>query len=445
MIWHNRYELFKGIGKPNLIIGTFSLMTSCIFLITGQLSSTHLLREISIILFFFSTSFFFGGIRFTGKLFFIIIYMVLMTSLFDRFLGSIKWYLKLITAFMGNHFVNFIGLDVLRNGSHLRLPFTTIEVAGSCSGVNQLITMFALGIPLAVITQKTFIKKTFIIFISIVIALLMNWIRVILIILWNYNSAKEHVHGPYEIYKTPFIFIAGFIILLFINRFVESSHKSGTIGQKTDNTSHTTIFDSLSFKNISPLIIILAITWCYLTFWSIKPVPLKQKLELFPRVMNEWTGRDINTFPIRFKSGFADEELKREYVNTDGDRIFLYIGYFYCQTNEKEIVDSRYAWAYNNAAIIQSPANYKFWVKDQKVGLKNMRIFSWFNLNGRNIVDTKQAKIISLKDSMINRKNNGSIIILMVYPEADNINTKELAEKISVKYKIFLGTDKTQP
>jgi hypothetical protein len=74
-----------------------------------------------------------------------------------------------------------------------------------------------------------------------------------------------------------------------------------------------------------------------------------------------------------------------------------------------------------------------------------MRIFSWFNLNGRNIVDTKQAKIISLKDSMINRKNNGSIIILMVYPEADNINTKELAEKISVKYKIFLGTDKTQP
>jgi EpsI family protein len=270
-----------------------------------------------------------------------------------------------------------------------------------------------------------------------VIALVMNWIRIILIILWNYSAAKENVHGPYEIYRSAFIFLAGFIILLFINKLVESSHKSIVNKQKTSNIQYTSIYDFFSSKNILPMIGIMVVTCCYLIFWSIKSVTLKESLESFPRVINEWQGRDINTFPVQFKHGFANEELIREYVNSDGNRIFLYIGYFYQQTNDKEMVDYRYAWAYNNAKIIQFSPDHRFWVKSQKVGLKEMKIFSWFNINGKNIVNTKQAKIESLKDSLLNRKNNGSVIILLSYPEISN----ELVENISKTCNNFLNSE----
>ena len=216
MLWDRR-DLYEGLPRePSILTGISLLLAGCCLLAVGQLSSTHSLREISIIVNVFGLTFLLFGDRYVRNLFWPLIYLVLMTSLTSDLLEYLRYPLKLISATVSADVLMMSGFAVYRDGTFLQLPHITLEVADSCSGLNQMVSSIALGIPIAFTFLNQWWKRILIILLSVALGLVMNWVRVILISIWHYDSAKETIHGPHGIYELPFIFLVGVFITLAV-------------------------------------------------------------------------------------------------------------------------------------------------------------------------------------------------------------------------------------
>jgi len=69
MLW-DRKDLYEGLPRePSILTGLILLLGGCSLLVVGQLSSTHSLREISIIVNVFGLTFLLFGNRYARNLF----------------------------------------------------------------------------------------------------------------------------------------------------------------------------------------------------------------------------------------------------------------------------------------------------------------------------------------------------------------------------------------
>ena len=166
MLWERRELFYRLEYRPSIVIGGGLLIFSCIVLIAGQVSSTHALREISILASMFALTALLLGVDPTRKLFWPLAYLILMTSLPTEALIRLETPLAVLSATVSADILQFFGYAVYREGSFLYLPHITLEVANECSGVNQLTSSIALGIPIAFTILNKWWKRIFIIAVS---------------------------------------------------------------------------------------------------------------------------------------------------------------------------------------------------------------------------------------------------------------------------------------
>lgn len=87
--------------------------------------------------------------------------------------------LKLFVAKFSVITLKLIGVVVLREGNIIMFPQTVLEVADACSGLRSLMSLLALGVALAVVSQKRTVAMVLLVVLTIPIAILTNMIRVI--------------------------------------------------------------------------------------------------------------------------------------------------------------------------------------------------------------------------------------------------------------------------
>ena len=437
MLW-DRKDLYAGLQKePSILPGLILLVSGCALLIVGQVSSTHSLREISIIVNIFGLVFLLFGANYVRALFWPLIYLVLMLSVTSELLGTLRYPLKLISATVAANALQMSGYAVYRDGTFLQLPHITIEVADSCSGLNQMISSIALGIPIAFTILNQWWKRVIIILVSMMLGLVMNWVRVFLIAIWNYDSAKEVIHGPYGIYELPFIFLVGVFITLAVALTIadktDTRVKSGH-GVAPGITTERPV-DGRAVRASAVAILALSITAIYLNTWKAEPIYLKGGFADFPMTIAGFQGKPIDKLEKPFYTGLAQDELIASYVNQAGDTARVYIGYFNTQNQQEELIDYRYNWLHDGAESIELPSSSpSVSMKRNSVrsGDKTITVFFSYDINGRNIIDPKLAKLASVLDALMHRRNNGAIIMVLFdkEPEGLSINEQDFLTKV---------------
>ena len=70
----------------------------------------------------------------------------------------------------------------------IQIPNITLEVAKACSGLDYLIAIVSIGIPLSIFYVSGFLRKVSVILIAVMIAILSNPLRVALIGMFSYHS-----------------------------------------------------------------------------------------------------------------------------------------------------------------------------------------------------------------------------------------------------------------
>jgi EpsI family protein len=323
------------------------------------------------------------------------------------------------------------GYAVYRDGTFLELPHITIEVADSCSGLNQMISSIALGIPIAFTILNQWWKRVAIILFSMMLGLVMNWVRVVLIAIWNYASAKEVLHGPYGIYELPFIFLVGVFITLAVAMAMadktDARAKRGTEVAVSGTASAASADRNTAGASVLALLV-LSVTAIYLNTWKAEAVELHGGFSDFPMTIAGFQGKPIDGLEKPFYTGLAQNEFIAGYVNQAGETAKVYIGYFPSQNQQEELIDYRYNWLHDGAEPVElsaiSPA-LSMKRNSVRTGDRTISVFFSYDINGRNIVDPKRAKLASVIDALLHRHNNGAIVIVIFDNESIDLSDSE--------------------
>ena len=418
MLW-DRKDLYEGLQRePSILPGLVLLLAGCSLLVVGQLSSTHSLREISIIVNVFGLVFLLFGNTYVRNLFWPLIYLVLMTSLTSDLLELLRYPLKLISATVSTDVLKMAGFAVYREGTFLQLPHITLEVADSCSGLNQMVSSIALGIPIAFTFLNQWWKRILIILLSVALGLVMNWIRVVLISIWHYDSAKEVIHGPHGIYELPFIFLVGVLVTLAVAIAISGEsdkrgmrHQREVTGAETEHPAGRRTWRAEIFA-----IMVLSVTAFYLTTWKAEPVELQDGFTGLSGSIAGYRHRPTAGLGKPFYTDVAPNEYIAGFVNQSGDTARVYIGYFPLQNQQQELVDYRYNWLYDGAGKVAFPAlspGYSMQRSRVQADGRTVTVFFAYDINGRNITSPGQAKLASLVDALVRRRSNGAVIMVI--------------------------------
>jgi len=177
-VWQRRFELKAAAIRPAnaglavifgslalLVVGTagteyFTMRSSLVFLLAG------------IVLYLFG----WAVLKILALPIGFLLFMVpLPYIVYDAAAFPLKLFISKVSVFV----LKAMGVIVWREGNIIMFPETILEVADACSGLRSLMSLAALAVALAFLSQKTAIKRTLLILSALPIAIFTNMLRVI--------------------------------------------------------------------------------------------------------------------------------------------------------------------------------------------------------------------------------------------------------------------------
>jgi len=222
LIWQRRFRLKKAPLKRAYIISGLLFLCGYLILILGKYFSLLLIERLSLGILLFGFFCWFFGKAYMRILilplgYVCLIYVVFQFQFFEKFSENLNLNLQILTAFFTTFLFNLFGIPVYQEWEFLILPHITLIIDQTCSGINHVIALLLLSIPLVESGRKSKRQKILLFFIAFWLAILLNSFRVTLIGMWSYLLGETDLHGPQNIFYMPFIIVTGSMLLIFIS------------------------------------------------------------------------------------------------------------------------------------------------------------------------------------------------------------------------------------
>ncbi len=224
MLLLTKERLKTATKSPNLMFGLPVLLSSIIILILGISIKTLSVQAFSLVLSVAGLTLLLFGLETFSVAWFPIAYLLLMVPFWDRLTEPLNNPLQYFSAVIGTGILNVIGIPVYRSSVFIELPNITLEVARVCSGVNNLIAVVAIAIPLAYLTIQKWKKRILLVGVAAIIAVLANGLRVGFIGILAYYGSAGDFHGPYHLLQSMSVSLVGFLGL-FIAAWILSDKR----------------------------------------------------------------------------------------------------------------------------------------------------------------------------------------------------------------------------
>lgn len=450
LVWLNRKKLNSIRSVPSYFLGSSLILCGLLLYILGNRSGVFVIQSLSIIVTVSGIVVFICGTRFFLAVLFPIAYLLFMIPIWDSLTERLQFPFQNFTAFFAAQLLNLSGIPVYRNSIFLELPNITLEVANVCSGINNLIAVLAIALPLAYITLKSWPRRIILVSGGIVIAALSNGLRVAIMGFLAYYGISATLHGPGHILQAMFVSFVGFIVL-FIGAWILSEKHSKSeisLGSATisPEKSNSNMLNSINSRPLFFTAGILFIVGMYINFFNPSPVPLKYDLKLFPYEIGPYKGADVSADHNISEMIDSDIAMERIYRTVSGREVNLYIGYLESQGQGKELVNYKSAKFHDGTSQENIATNTNATVKINKVLIQKdgsaKVIYFWYDLNGAIIADRYYAKVRTAFDSIIRQRSNGAFIMVssaLDKPE-DNMKVfKDTEEFIRVLLPVLQG------
>lgn len=418
IIWMERDRLKAIKPTPRYPAGLTVLSAGLFMLAAGTAASVMVVQELSIIVTLAGVTLTVLGWGFLRALSFPIAYLLLMLRFWEFIMNMLHYPFQNFSAFMGTKLLNLAGIPAYREAVYIELPNITLEVAQVCSGVNYLISVLALGIPLAYLTMKTLPRRIALVSFGILIAILANGLRVALIGTLAYYNLSGDLHGPFHALQALFVAIVGFMAL-FIGAWALSRWPVKNAGPEPDRAQaarRPAVFSKGGVKNAAiASACVMLIAGSYVNLYRPSPVPLKKALGTFPYIIGKWKGFDAPHERNIFAGRGETEEIWRTYAR-DGRELNLYIGYYDRQEQGAELVNYKTAELDSGGEKLRISLGNGQAIEVKKrvsgaAGKSNVTVF-WYDLNGRTVTDRYAAKAYTAYDALFKWRTNGAVIII---------------------------------
>lgn len=456
MLFNKKHALLELNASPEPIFGGVLTIMGCVLYVSGIVSSTLLIVDLSIVVNLLGLIWLMLGTRYLSAMFVPVAYLVMMMSFFEEILNNFAIYLQYISAWIAKLFLSLAGIPVYLKKQFIEMPHITLEVAKACSGVHHIIALVALSVPLAVSTQQNWIRKSLVILGAFCVGIVSNGLRVAMIGVWTiHKDPNTPLHGPFEIFYASFIVFFGIGLIFLLSYFSRHRCNKKELNISAEKRKSLTVFQYAgiieSKFNTSSLwiaIAILAITLVYVYTLNIKKVSLLQSLRNFPYTIGEWHGKDIENLEWPITAINSDDKINRLYYNERMNLdINLAIAYFEKQNQEKEIIQYKLQKLYDNAREISiqlssgtTNINFANMEKNQS------NYYFWYMINGHVYTNRYVTKLAGLIDTIISRRSNGAVVIIAINNETKKMNVyqKEAVQFIQDIWPIIQNNLKTK-
>lgn len=410
-VWIDRDRLKKIQVKPNIIGGVAFFIIGNLLLLLGRVGSVLMVELFSMTVIIPAIVLLFLGTRFVRALILPLSYLVLMVPFLDA-VDEIHMPFQQISATMSVHLLNLLNIPVVLNGLYIELPGVVLEVAVACSGLNFLISIIAVAVPLAVFTFSMAWQRVALIASGVFIGVVSNWFRITLISVWTYIGGKG-VHGPLHVLQGFFVSIIGFIFLFICAWAIGRFNGSRNFPNKEAVGGLAYVpFEARRFNNVSLIILILLLFAVkgYQNFMEVIPVPTKANLGDMPSSVGKWYS-DQGDEKSPFELEYADSSYSKIYRSSSGRELMLYIGYIEKQRQSRELIDYRLRGLYKGkeqASLGSVLVNKTVF----RSGNQYYQTLFWYDIGGRIVSNKYKAKLLTALDGIFRRRTNGAVVMI---------------------------------
>ena len=427
MVWSKQNELASINYRPSFFLGLPLLFIAVVLHTYGLIFLHGYMIELSVLFFLFGFSLLLSGIQITCLLFWPLLYGLLATSLFTLFQSFITPTLQISAATCGVKLLNLTGFHTVQSGTFFRLPGGVLNVADSCSGFNQLLTLMALSIPLFYRFLSSWKLQFLVLVLTFPVSILMNSLRITFIGMWNYSALKQDVHGPYDIFYAPFIFLVGVLLIYVITMWLTRFEK---------NPTNKSQFVKQAVKPTALIIIVIfgvviESTKLYLYRNKSKEQPVISQttsplwvdngpIDVLPNTVFQRNNRHLK----------ADFSYSRQF-NKDGIQIDFFYSWFAVQTPGNSVQNYMLPNGKDEQCNLVTAEKNTFPINCRTIELNNDTgtIFWWYS------ADTEISGKNNLKhlitNNMLTKGNPGASLILFYFPgKADGILLKNSVQEL---------------
>lgn len=411
VLWSRRHDLVARPPSPARIAGGLVLAAALLLLTLGQVAAIQVAEQLSFVVALAGLVLLLFGTRYLRVAAPALGYLLFMIPFWDTFTEPLHWPFQNNSASLGVAMLHGLGIPAYREGTVIALPNVTIEVARACSGVNYLVAVLALALPLSFLRLDDWKRRAVLIVSALAIAALANGLRVALIGALAYLEIGSPLHGPFHVLHGLFVAGVGYAVLFGGLRLLESRRSSDAAPagagagarpitwRVSDASAMAVVFWTLAIVGTAPRSV---------------PVALAMPLEDLPNELGRWSadlGAGAGAQSTAAWSG-ADATLRRRYIRRDGRSATVEIWYFEAQEQSREIVSFRAADLHNRSVTRAIPLPNGSRFSANLVTLPNeVRLF-WYVLDGESESDQYAAKLRSLWTALSSGHSNGAAVML---------------------------------
>jgi EpsI family protein len=420
LIFAQRDRIRQAPIRPNLRLGIPVLAAGLLLLIAGGLGGVLILQEFSLLVTITGLTLLLFGERALRAIWFGIAFLVFMLPAWEILTNRVQFPFQLLSANICVKLLEFIGIPVFQRGVYIELPEITLEVARECSGVNYLISVLAIGLPMSYIYISKWPRRIALLVGAVGIAILSNSLRVFVVSLFAYKSIlgyNRDIHGPMHLFQALFVSAIGYLaIFIGVSLLKDRNPVGKKLGVGDIRVLSGKVAENVRKIPASIAVALLLLAGITLHFYHTRPAHLKTELRQYPYRIAEWSGRDSETRFPEFRRMGVDEELSRTYELPTGERVALYVGYYGAQHQDKEIVNYRIDYLFDDKTLVKVPVNDG---KEIEVNRRLLRekqgdlvVLYWIDIGGRIVRDKIGAKFYTMLDAMLLRKSNGAVVLV---------------------------------
>ena len=211
-LWERRHTLAHLPVHPSPV-GFLAMLLGIALLLLGQVGAELFFMRVSLVVLIAGLVLYHGGWRYLKGMAFPIVFLLFMIPWPAIILNALTLPLQLLAARLSTSSLQLMNLPVYREGNVIFLPHATLEVVEACSGIRSLVSLLALAVVFAYMTQRHFWKMVVLAVSATPIAIIANAFRI-----WG-TGVLAHVYGPqaaegfYHTFAGWLVFVIAFVFL----------------------------------------------------------------------------------------------------------------------------------------------------------------------------------------------------------------------------------------
>jgi exosortase len=212
LVWIRREALRAIPVAPSWAVGLPFVCAAGAMLLAGRAGSAAIAEEVSLLVMLPGLVALLLGTGWLRALALPIGYLFFMVPVLADGTDWVHWPFQLLAANLGVWLLQVFGFPAFQQGVLIELPGVTLEVAEACSGIRFMISIVAVGIPLAYLTQRGWSRRVGLVLFAVGVGVLANGFRVALIGVWAFYGG-EVLKGPMHVFQAMFVAWIGYVAL----------------------------------------------------------------------------------------------------------------------------------------------------------------------------------------------------------------------------------------